>query len=403
MKEYQKGVVMMRLRSFRFLWIGQACANTGDVLYIVALIAILYQSTESALYLSLLPFTITLARFISGMGAPLMLSHFALKGMLVWSQGLKTIVLGILGASFLLYVPELEVVFMLAFIIAFLDGWAAPARNAMLPMIVKESELTQANSFVAVVDQSIQFGGWAVGGIIVAFTSGSFVIWLTFGLYCISTFIMAMIENAIKDQKRKRKIPLLSGWQTIWKHPILRTVHIMIFLESIANVVWIAAILYIFVSDVLQKSEAWWGYLNASFFFGLIAGGLIVSKYTRLFEKHMKLILLTTSFVVSGVTMLFGSIQIALLALALTLVSGIVEQVKSIAIVTFIQKSCPKDALPEVFSAQSALISITFGCGTLLVGFLAEVVSIPFVFAFSGILLLSSALYMWKYHRHFQL
>lgn len=101
--------------------------------------------------------------------------------------------------------------------------------------------------------------------------------------------------------------------------------------------------------------------------------------------------------------MLFGSIQIALLALALTLVSGIVEQVKSIAIVTFIQKSCPKDALPEVFSAQSALISITFGCGTLLVGFLAEVVSIPFVFAFSGILLLSSALYMWKYHRHFQL
>ncbi|WP_305910647.1 MFS transporter [Guptibacillus hwajinpoensis] len=394
---------MMRLRSFRFLWIGQACANTGDVLYIVALIAILYQSTESAFYLSLLPFTITLARFISGMGAPLMLSHFALKGMLVWSQGLKTIVLGILGVSFLLYVPELEVVFMFAFIIAFLDGWAAPARNAMLPMIVQESELTQANSFVAVVDQSIQFGGWAVGGIIVAFTSGSFVIWLTFGLYCISTIMMAMIENTSKDQKRKRKIPLLSGWQTIWKHPILRTIHIMIFLESIANVVWIAAILYIFVSDVLQKSEAWWGYLNASFFFGLIAGGLIVSRYSRLFEKHMKLILLTTSFVVSGVTMLFGSIQIALLALALTVASGIVEQVKSIAIVTFIQKSCPKEALPEVFSAQSALISITFGCGTLLVGFLAEVVSIPFVFAFSGILLLSSALYMWKYHRHFQL
>ncbi|MDP4549314.1 MFS transporter [Alkalihalobacillus macyae] len=393
----------MRLRSFRFLWIGQACANTGDVLYIVALIAILYQSTESAFYLSLLPFTITLARFISGMGAPLMLSHFALKGMLVWSQGLKTIVLGILGVSFLLYVPELEVVFMFAFIIAFLDGWAAPARNAMLPMIVQESELTQANSFVAVVDQSIQFGGWAVGGIIVAFTSGSFVIWLTFGLYCISTIMMAMIENTSKDQKRKRKIPLLSGWQTIWKHPILRTIHIMIFLESIANVVWIAAILYIFVSDVLQKSEAWWGYLNASFFFGLIAGGLIVSRYSRLFEKHMKLILLTTSFVVSGVTMLFGSIQIALLALALTVASGIVEQVKSIAIVTFIQKSCPKEALPEVFSAQSALISITFGCGTLLVGFLAEVVSIPFVFAFSGILLLSSALYMWKYHRHFQL
>ncbi|MBN8209672.1 MFS transporter [Bacillus sp. NTK071] len=393
----------MRLRSFRFLWIGQACANIGDVLYIVALIAILYQSTGSALYLSLLPFTITLARFISGMCAPVMLSQFALKRMLVWSQGLKTFILVILGASFLLYQPGLEVIFMLAFIIAFLDGWAAPARNAMLPMIVQESELTQANSFVAVVDQTIQFGGWAVGGIIVAFMSGSSVIWLTFGLYCISTIFMALIENEGSQRKKKSRIPISSGWQTIWKHPILRTVHVMIFLESIANVVWIAAILYIFVNDVLQKSEAWWGYLNASFFIGLIAGGLIVSRNTQLFEKHMKAILLTASLVVGAVTLLFGSNEIAILAVVLTVVSGIVEQVKSIAIVTFIQKSCPKSSLPEVFSAQSALSAITFGCGALLFGFLAEAVSIQFVFVVSAILLLGSALYMWKHYHHFQL
>ncbi|WP_169525221.1 MFS transporter [Pseudalkalibacillus hwajinpoensis] len=392
----------MRLRSFRFLWIGQSCANTGDVLYIVALIAILYQTTGSALYLSLLPFTITIARFISGMSAPVMLSYCSLKGILVWSQGCKTIVLGILG-SLLAYTPGIEVVLGLAFIISFLDGWAAPARNAMLPMIVQDSELTQANSFVSVVDQSIQFGGWAAGGIIVAFTSGSFVIWLTFVLYCISTFMMVMIENEGSQRKNKSRIPISSGWQTIWKHPILRTVHVMIFLESIANVVWIAAILYIFVNNVLQKSEVWWGYLNASFFIGLIAGGLIVSRYAQLFEKHMKAILLTASFVVSAVTLLFGYNQIAILAVVLTVVSGIVEQVKSIAIVTFIQKSCPKDALPEVFSAQSALISITFGFGSLLFGFFAEAVSIQFVFLVSAILLLGSALYMWKQFHHFHL
>ena len=44
-----------------------------------------------------------------------------------------------------------------------LDGWAAPASHAMLPRLVDAAELTKANSFVAIVDQLIQLGGWAVG------------------------------------------------------------------------------------------------------------------------------------------------------------------------------------------------------------------------------------------------
>ncbi|MFK3960207.1 MFS transporter [Guptibacillus hwajinpoensis] len=385
----------MRFRSFRFLWIGQGFANTGDVLYIVALIALLYQSTGSALYLSLLPFTITIARFVSGMCAPLVLNRFSLKGLLVGSQSIKTGLLGLLGVSLWLFAPSILIILVLVFIIAFLDGWAAPARNAMLPQLVTEDELAKANSFVAVVDQSIQFGGWALGGILVAATSGSFVIWVTFVMYVISTLIMALI--VVRDHReRKTKIYMMSGWRLIWKHPVLRLFHVMIFIETIANVVWIAAILYIFVEEVLMKSEAWWGYLNASFFIGLIAGGMAVSKYTNWFERYMKETLLVTCFAISILTFAFGLISVPVIALLLTVLSGMVEQIKSIAMVTFIQKKCPKDSLPEVFSAQSALISITFGLGSLLYGFLAETISVPFVFALSGVLLLASAFYLMK-------
>lgn len=385
----------MRVRSFRFLWIGQGFANTGDVLYIVALIAVLYQSTGSALYLSLLPFTITIARFLSGMCAPLVLNRFSLKGLLVGSQSIKTGLLGMLGLSLWLFDPSILIILVLVFIIAFLDGWAAPARNAMLPQLVTEDELAKANSFVAVVDQSIQFGGWALGGILVAATSGSFVIWVTFVMYVISTLMMGLI--VVKDyRKRKTKIQMMSGWRLIWKHPVLRIFHVMIFIEAIANVVWIAAILYIFVEEVLMKSEAWWGYLNASFFIGLIAGGMAVSKYTNWFERYMKETLLATCFAISILTFVFGLISVPVIALLLTVLSGMVEQIKSIAMVTFIQKKCSKDSLPEVFSAQSALISITFGLGSLLYGFLAETISVPFVFALSGVLLLASAFYLMK-------
>lgn len=385
----------MRLRSFRFLWMGQGFANTGDVLYIVALIAVLYQATGSALYLSLLPFTITIARFLSGMCAPLVLNRYSLKGLLVGSQSMKTVLLGWLGISLGLFTPSVLFILPFAFLIAFLDGWAAPARNAMLPQLVHEEELAKANSFVAVVDQSIQFGGWAIGGIFVAATSGTFVVWLTFGTYVISTLLMALIV-AKEQRDRQTKIPLMSGWKRIWEHPVLRMFHIMIFIEAIANVVWIAAILYIFVEEVLMKSEAWWGYLNASFFIGLITGGIVVSKCTQWFERHMKKVLLITCFAISIFTFLFGLTSVPVVALMLTVLSGLVEQIKSIIMVTIIQKKCPKESLSEVFSAQSALISITFGIGSLLYGFLAEAISVPFVFALSGVLLLASALYLLK-------
>ncbi|MFP3340231.1 hypothetical protein R0J91_19790, partial [Micrococcus sp. SIMBA_131] len=55
-------------------------------------------------------------------------------------------------------------------------------------------------------------------------------------------------------QDRQTKIQMMSGWKSIWKHPVLRVVHIMVVIEAIANVVWIAAILYIFVEEVLMKS-----------------------------------------------------------------------------------------------------------------------------------------------------
>ena len=388
----------MRFRSFRFLWIGQSFANTGDVLYIVSLIAVLYQITGSALYLSLLPLTITTARFLSGMCAPLALNRYSLKGLLVGSQFAKTILLGILGLCLWLINLEISIILCLVFIISFLDGWATPARNAMLPLIVKESELAKANSFVSVVDQSIQFGGWAAGGILVAATSGFFVIWITFIMYVASTIMMAMIEVSDTRDKQSR-IPMIGGWVTIWKQPVLRIIHVMILIESIANVVWIAAILYIYVDEALLKSEAWWGYLNASFFIGLIVGGMLVAKFTRVFENYMKEILLLASFVVSVLTFVFGINSVPVVAVLLTVISGLVEQVKSIAMVTLIQQKCPKQKLPEVFSAQSALISITFGLGSLLYGYLAEAVNIQFVFTLSGILLLGSSLYLTKVFR----
>lgn len=157
---------------------------------------------------------------------------------------------------------------------------------------------------------------------------------------------------------------------------------------------WIAAIIYIFVSEVLHESEEWWGYINTTFFIGLLIGGLFCTKYSLLLEKNLKRMMLFTSFSVSAVTLLFGFNSIAWMALVLSVLYGIGEQIKSITMETYLQKEASADDLPKIYGAQGALTSFTFGISSLLLGGLADIFGVQSVFLLAGLLLAISSVYL---------
>ncbi|WP_232774594.1 hypothetical protein [Brevibacillus sp. AF8] len=84
-------------RRFICLWAGQTLANLGDVFYIVAFISVIYAATGSVMYTSFIPVVIVASQSVSSLLAPLVFQRLSLTGMLVLSQGLKTILLA--GAS----------------------------------------------------------------------------------------------------------------------------------------------------------------------------------------------------------------------------------------------------------------------------------------------------------------
>ncbi|SIS74920.1 MFS transporter [Salimicrobium salexigens] len=389
----------MNTSSFRFLWVGQTLANLGDVIYIVALISILYTTSQSAFYLALLPFVNTFARFISGYLSPVLFNKYPLKTLLFGSQSSKTFFLFVLASLTTTQLRDsLMLIFSLVFVIAFLDGWAAPASRAMIPRLVDKKEIVQANSFFSVVSQIVQLGGWALGGLLVATAGGQYVIWLTLFLYILSAGLLMFLRDSTTFRVPYEKSPLRStlkeGWEIIWQNPIFRKIHVVIFLESIASVVWIAAIIYVFVSEVLQKNEAWWGYINTTFFLGLLVGGVVCTKYAIRVEKNLKKLLLATSFIVSIVTICFGYNSLPWMALVLSVLYGAVEQVKSIAMETYLQKEASSENLPKIYGAQEAMTSLTFGCASLLFGWMSDVFGVSHVFLFAGILLMIAAVYL---------
>ncbi|WP_110112157.1 MFS transporter [Bacillus sp. CGMCC 1.16541] len=383
----------MNKQSFRFLWIGQSFANAGDILYIVGLMATIYAQTGAATYMALVPLCITMARFVSSMIAPLLLDTYSLKKLLAYSQLGKTclsLVL-VLYASMFLGTYPLICLFLIVIGIAFLDGWASPARNALIPQLVDHDQLIKANGFLSMVDEVIRLGGWAASGLVVALIGSEAVLWLTVVLFIVSTVMMFWID-ARHEQKEKvqylsKRAVMKEGWVTIWQTPSLRLISSVQLLEAIANVVWIAAIVYVYVEQVLKVGEQWWGYINASFALGCMVAGIISLRYDRVVNRYLKAVILLGAFVASITTLSFGVLSKPWLALILSFLFGVASVVKGIAENTIIQTSVDDTKLSKVYAAQEALLLGAFGTATVMMGYVTDLYGARFSFTFAGVLL----------------
>lgn len=386
-------------RSFHYLWVGQALANSGDLFYIVAIIMILYHAAGSAALVAFVPFFSTTSRFVGGLVAPWILDRYALKKVLVYSQWMKTVL-------FLVLILFLEtwfrkenasMVFPLICLISFLDGWATPARNSMLPRVVSKEELIRATSFLSVVEQCVQLGGWPVGAILVATFSGPFLLILTLLFFIISSWLMGWIQlnesPTIKSEPSSKGNwdSVKEGWVAIWNSPTLKTIAVIDWFDAMTNVVWIAAILYVFVDQVLHVSQAWWGYINSSFFAGLIFGGLLSIKGESVLKQRLSIGIIVGTALVGAFTFLFGFTPIPWLSLVISFLIGIATQVKTISQQTILLTHSPEHLLPKIFSAKDAILTGTFGVTSLLFGYLAQHVGIQFVFGLAGVLLAVSS------------
>ncbi|MCI1591022.1 MULTISPECIES: MFS transporter [Heyndrickxia] len=377
-------------KNFSLLLLGQSLANIGDVLYTVSVISAIFVLTGSATVSSFVPFTITTSMFISSLLTPLLVGKVNLKWLLAGSQIGKTILLFILGFMLVgITVSNYYLIFLIIGWIAFLDGCANPIRQTLIPHYVKPESLIQANGIAETVTQVIQAVMWFIGSLFLIFMSPQQLVWLVGGLFIIASVLLCLIESVIhKTTEPKRKLEQIKeGWKTLSNTPVLRRIAWIDFFETIAGTVWIAAILYVFVNDALNVDEKWWGFINGTFFLGLILGSVYCIKYPSIIEKNLGTFIFVGSFGSSLITILFSLNSIPIFALLLSLGIGLFGQIKNIPQQTVIQTSVSKEQLATVYTSLGAIGTGIFGISSLIMGILADLLGIRTVFMISGLLI----------------
>lgn len=388
-------------KNFMLLVSGQSIANLGDVFYIVSVISILYNLTDSAAASAMVPFAITSAMFISSLLTPLLLGKYRLRTLLVWSQGLKTLLL--IGLLIFVYVfindTNYWIIYSLIGLIGLLDGCANPIMRTFLPYYVEDVLLVKANSMVESITQLIQIVAWLFGGLLLLAVSPFQLIMIVGFLFFISTITLGLLQdvNHVGEKEISIWSRLTEGWRSIVSTPVLRKIMQTDILETIAGTVWIAAILYVYVEQALEAGEQWWGFINGSFFIGFLVGSLSCLKYPHLVEKY-KFYFICFGALISGLlTIIFGSISHPVIALYLSASIGLFGQFKNIPQQTVIQRSVPMEKLVTVYTSLGTVGSGIFGISALALGITADLVGVRVVFIISGFLLLIVGLIvMWN-------
>lgn len=380
----------MRSKPFFLLMIGQGNNSAVMVLYIVALMHVIYQQSGSAFMMSMVPVVITFTRFFSGLLAPLLFTYFSLPRILLYAQGIK-VILFICLFVMIFFMPGATVFFVVS-MIALLDGIADPASQSLLPRIVAKTELMKANSTASVIFETVGVGCWAIGGVLLVFVGAEGLLLFVISFSTIAAVAFWLMRHEVpslfETNDSHWKKSMLIGWNVALQTKWLKQVMLTTSLDAVAGVVWMAAAVYLFVEEVLQVSEAWWGWINASFFIGLIVTGFFLYKQAHMLEKQTSQLLKIGFAGGAVITAFFALNTIPVVALVLSIGIGMFEQVRGVGLNTILQQHIEAKKLPYVYAVQASLSTLSFGMGALLVGVVAEAFDIRIVYALSALLLL---------------
>ncbi|WP_393959319.1 MFS transporter [Priestia megaterium] len=267
---------------FYFLAASQVTTNLGFVVYTMALTSYIKQNTGSTALASMITMTSLIARLLSGLSVPLLADTY--KSIYIM-RSVQVMQIGMLAGLYVLLTQEFTVTvltmcFIIIGIISFFNGFFSIFKTSVVGSLVGKSQRMQANSLLSTIDQTFLFAGWSLGGLVLSLTEFTQSLFITAGLLLISFVCLLFIKEAgtYKQTQKRSAAKLMEGWRFLWIHKRIRALVIMDIIESLVGTIWIGAITLSFVKEVLEKGEAWWGYINGAYYFGSIVGGIIVYR-----------------------------------------------------------------------------------------------------------------------------
>ena len=190
---------------FRFLWFGQIVSLFGDWFNLIASAALVASLTHSGIAVGTLFIIRMLAPFIISPVAGIVADRYDRRKVLMVADLARGVI--VLGFLFVRDARHVWILYGLTALQLGISGFFFPARNAILPNIVRPKELGVANALSSVTWSVMLAFGTALGGIV----AGSFGVYTAFVIDALSFFLSALLIAGIRHRKKPEQCDK-DGW-----------------------------------------------------------------------------------------------------------------------------------------------------------------------------------------------
>ena len=392
------------LRDFRLLFSGATTSMLGDQFALIATPWLVLKLTGDPLALGIVLALEGIPRAIFMLLGGAITDRISPRMIMLISDVIRFVLTALM--ALVVFTGTVQIWMLYAFGLGFglVAGFAIPAGNSIVPMLVQQKDLQAGNSVMMGVGQLVGFVGPTIAGILIGrFSKSPLGIGLAFALDAASFAGSAVTlwimrgggkRQAAADSPEKETVwaSILAGIKYLWDDKPLRLMFLVILAVNFLFVGPILVGIPVLANQRLSEGAVAFGLLMSAYSGGNLAGYLLAGAVPRPSGNTMRVFLIALLLVFGLVLGSFGFIRSTWVDFALMLMLGLGNGYISITLFTWMQLRTPKAMLGRMMSmmmlSNTGLVPISQAIS----GAVSKW-SLTLLFAGAGVLILLVALW----------
>ena len=362
---------ILSIRDFRLLWIGSATSWLGDQFSLIATPWLVLKMTGDPMTLGIVLALEGIPRAVFMLLGGAITDRISPRLVMLISDIIRFVLTSLM--AFVVFTGTVQIWMLYAFGLGFglVAGFAIPAENSIVPMLVEEQDLQAGNSIMMGITQLAGFIGPTVAGILIGrFSSSSLGIGLAFAIdalsFAVSTVSLWLIRTGNQHQSSEKEnvwASILTGVKFLWDDKVLRLMFVVLMAVNFLLIGPLLVGIPVLADQRLPEGAVAFGMLMSAFAGGNLAGYLIAGSLPRPSGAAMRMIMIFLIAAFGAVIGALGFIPSTWVDFGLLFLLGLGNGYIAIILFTWMQTRTPKDMLGRMMGllmfSSSGLVPIS--------------------------------------------
>jgi len=353
---------VLSIRDFRLLFAGVSTSLLGDQFALIATPWLVLQLTGDPLALGIVLALEGIPRALFMLFGGVITDRFSPRIIMLASDIVRYMLATLMAVVVFTGIVQMWMLYTFSLGFGLVAGFAVPAGNSIVPMLVKEKDLQAGNSIVMGAGQLVGFVGPVMAGILIgSFSESLFGVGLAFGIDSITFAISAVMlwlmrrggklpSSAESSDKESVWSAIMTGLKYVRDDKALRLMFLII---AAVNFLFVGPILVgipVLADQRLAEGAAAFGLLMSGFAGGNLGGFLLAGTLPRPTGRTLRLFLIALLAAFGIVMGIMGFINLTWVDFGLMLLLGLGNGYVTIILFTSIQTRAPKTMLGRIMS-----------------------------------------------------